>query len=219
MQASSHFKLRPLAALFAAMLSGSAWAAPAITLSSADGFYTSGTQTIDFGNRTISALSRTVTLTLTNSGDADLTLGAAALTLAGTNPSDFSIADSTCANAQVIAAASACNIVVTFTPSALAARSATIAIASDAASAPINLAGTGVAASTAPAPVQAGYNDGYNAVNIYFAGVLEGVGAIGMPDASAFAVSVNGGVPAAASGIDIVDGKLEIWLGYSVTVC
>lgn len=98
MQASSHFKLRPLAALFAAMLSGSAWAAPAITLSSADGFYTSG-QTIDFGNRTVSALSRTVTLTLTNSGDTELTLGAVALTLAGANPSDFSIADSTCANA------------------------------------------------------------------------------------------------------------------------
>ena len=120
-------------------LSGNAVAAPApaITLTPNTG--------LTFGNVTVGTASAMQTVTLKNTGTANLTL--TTISVAGTNGPDFSKAGS-CANGATVAANATCTVTVTFTPSAVGARTGSVAITSNAPAANIALSGTGISVAT-----------------------------------------------------------------------
>lgn len=94
---------------------------------------------LSFGNEPDDVASSSQTVTLTNSGSAALTVSAVSLT--GTNPTDFS-ENNTCSS---VAAASSCTIVISFTPAASGSSSASLSIADNASGSPqtVALSGTG----------------------------------------------------------------------------
>jgi IPT/TIG domain-containing protein len=107
---------------------------------------------VNFNNQVINTTSGAMTLTLTNGGTDVLHLaGANAVVIGGTNPGDFATAaGTTCTNSATVNPAANCVINLTFTPSALNARTATLTITDDASPTTqvVTLNGTG----TNPAP-------------------------------------------------------------------
>jgi len=94
-----------------------------------------------FGNQAVNSKSSSQTVTLTNSGNASLTITGISIT--GANGADFSQTN-TCGSA--VAAGGGCSIAVTFTPSASGTRTASLSIADNAtAGSPqaVSLTGTG----------------------------------------------------------------------------
>lgn len=115
---------------------------PAATLS---------TPSLGFGSQVVQTTSATMSANLTNTGTAALVLSA--VTLGGTNAAEFT-RSGTCASALSLAPAASCSINVTFKPTAIGARSATVTIGHNATptSSVLSLSGTGAAA---PAPAAA----------------------------------------------------------------
>ena len=109
--------------------------APAVSLSPTS---------LSFGNQTVNTTSGGQSVTLTNSGNA--TLSISSITLTGTDAAAYA-KTTTCASS--LAANANCTISVTFTPTAVASTSATLSIATNAAGSPATVAltgtGTGVA--------------------------------------------------------------------------
>jgi flagellar hook-length control protein FliK len=107
-----------------------------------------------FGTRAVGTTSPAQTVTLTNSGQATLTLGAIAL--GGAAAADFTRAGS-CASGLAIAAGGTCTLQVAFAPTASGARNATLTVNSDAANGAqsVALAGTGVQVAMAVNPMAA----------------------------------------------------------------
>lgn len=100
----------------------------------------------DFGAMLVPAGTVVRTFTIQNSGSATLNLGANAVSIAGANAADYSV---TTQPATQVAAAASSQFTITFDPSAVGARTATISIANDDADeAPFTFAisGTGQAA-------------------------------------------------------------------------
>jgi hypothetical protein len=116
-------------------------AAPAASLSLA---------ALDFGSVTVGSISTSQTVTLTNAGNAPLTLSANPV-LAGTNPTQFTLSSGTCTSGTTLAVNGTCKLSVQFSPSATGALVARIDIADNAIGSPqrVQLAGTGVAATPA----------------------------------------------------------------------
>lgn len=104
---------------------------------------------LSFASQVVGTPATAQTITVSNTGQAAMTLSA--LTLGGGNPADFSLGGS-CSVGASIAAGANCTLSVGFTPGAIGARAATLTIASNAANgnASATLSGTGTAA---PAPV------------------------------------------------------------------
>jgi hypothetical protein len=108
---------------------------------------------LNFGNVGVGVTSAAQTVTLTNSGTAALTIGGIAIS----GSSDFSIGANTCSG--TLAAGASCTTRVTFRPSVVGARTATLTYTDNAANSPtqtVALSGNGVDA-TAPsvtAPAQ-----------------------------------------------------------------
>ncbi|MFZ1134512.1 MAG: SBBP repeat-containing protein, partial [Candidatus Korobacteraceae bacterium] len=104
-----------------------------------------------FPSQTVGTTSAAQMITLSNPGNATLTI--TGISLAGTNPSDFAQSD-TCGG--TLAAAASCTIFVTFTPASAANFNAIISVADNATGSPQTaaLSGTGVA-TTAPQAVLA----------------------------------------------------------------
>ncbi len=102
--------------------------------------------TLAFGNQTLGTTSAAKSVSISNTGTANLVLGT--ITTTGTNAAEF--APSKCSGSTLTPGAS-CAVNVTFTPAALNARSATLSIASNASGSPhgVALSGNGV---SAPAP-------------------------------------------------------------------
>ena len=111
--------------------------APAVTLSP---------NSLAFGSVNVSSSSAASTITLTNSGNAALSI--TGISIGGANAGDFSQTN-TCGNS--VAAGANCAISLIFTPSAAGARSATLSIADNASNSPqtVALSGTGVATAEA----------------------------------------------------------------------
>ncbi len=111
--------------------------------------------TLAFGNQLINTASAAQTLTLSNNGSSDLTVSG--ITLSGSNPSDFG-QTSACAT---VAPGGSCTIAVTFTPTAIGARTASLAVSTND---PVNptlsvpFSGTGIApvASVSPTTLSFG---------------------------------------------------------------
>ncbi|WAC71636.1 choice-of-anchor D domain-containing protein [Roseateles sp. SL47] len=110
---------------------------------------------LDFGTQTVGATSTARTATLTNTGNAALNFSA--ITVGGTNATDFT-QGGTCAVGTPLAVGATCTVRATFTPAAAGARSASVAVTgsvssgsgsgSGTAQVSIGLSGTGQAAAT-----------------------------------------------------------------------
>ncbi len=120
---------------------GTAPTAPAVTITPAG--------PLTFPSTAQNVTSAPMTLSITNSGNAALSISLVAIT--GTNASDFILAPNTCASAP-IAANGNCAVSITFTPSAAGSRQAALQVTDNATNSPqtVALSGTG-AAPTAPA--------------------------------------------------------------------
>jgi hypothetical protein len=112
-----------------------------LTISPANPVAKLSASTLSFGSTTQSVSSSAQTVTLTNSGNATLTLSS--ITVTG----DFSVTN-TCGSS--LTSGSSCNIAVVFTPSAAGARTGTLNVADNAPNSPqtVALTGTGLAAMT-----------------------------------------------------------------------
>lgn len=102
---------------------------------------------VSFGGQLVTAASAAQTVTVKNTGTANLNLTAAP-SFTGANASDFAIAGtSTCTNGAAVAPNSSCVINLTFTPptAAAGARSATLTISDNASGSPQTVALTGTA--------------------------------------------------------------------------
>jgi len=113
---------------------GTAAAQPAVSLSAS---------MLDFGTASLGAKSAAQAITLTNSGEAPLTL--AGLVLGGAAGGDFALAG-TCANGATITPGGACTLQLTFAPTAVGTRSGTLTVTSNAANGNpvVALSGSGV---------------------------------------------------------------------------
>jgi YVTN family beta-propeller protein len=120
-------------------LGGTGVGIPAVTLSSAG---------LAFANQTLNTTSSSQAVSLTNTGSGALNISS--LVITGANSGDFAQTNS--CGSSVAANNGNCTISVTFTPTALGTRTATVTITDDAAGSPhmITLSGTGV---VPPAPI------------------------------------------------------------------
>ena len=106
--------------------------APGITLTPAN---------LSFPSRSVGTTSPAQTITVTNSGTANLTVSAT--TISGTNASNFAKVSDTCAGGTIVPAAS-CAVGITFSPSLGGSRTATLSFADNAAGSPHTAALSGV---------------------------------------------------------------------------
>lgn len=104
--------------------------------------------TLTFAAQSVNVASAAQTVTLTNTGT--VTLNITGLTLTGAQSGDFA-RSGTCTTSTMLAPAGTCTLVLTFTPTAVGARAATLNVISNASGSPsVALAGTGAAP---PAPI------------------------------------------------------------------
>lgn len=105
--------------------------------------------TLSFGNQSVNVASGAQTITLSNTGNAALSV--TAISISGTNATDFSQTNN-CGSS--VAAGSSCTISVIFTPAASGSRAASLAIADNATGSPqpIALTGTGTVSAASVSP-------------------------------------------------------------------
>ena len=141
--------------------------------------------TLAFGNQMLGTASAAKSVSISNTGTANLVLGTIVTT--GTNASEF--APSKCSGSTLTPGAS-CAVDVTFTPAALNARSATLSIPSNASGSPhgVALSGSGVAA---PAP----------AVTLSPASVAFGNQTVGASSAKPITLTNSGSAPLGITSI------------------
>jgi hypothetical protein len=103
---------------------------------------------LTFGTLTVGQISSALTLTISSIGGQALSLNTTTIT--GTNASDFSITGDSCHAPTVLQPGTTCSVLISFTPSAAGARSASLTISDNAAppTQSVSLSGTGLA----PAP-------------------------------------------------------------------
>ncbi|MGA3323441.1 MAG: choice-of-anchor D domain-containing protein [Terriglobia bacterium] len=103
---------------------------------------TFSSSSLTFPSQTLNTSSAAQSVTVTNTGSANLTLST--VTISGTNASDFVKSADTCSGATVTPT-NTCTVGVKFTPSALGSRSATLNFPDNAANSPqtVTLSGTG----------------------------------------------------------------------------
>jgi len=103
---------------------------------------------LGFGGQTVGTSSAAQSVTVRNSGTAPLSIGS--ILIGGTNAGDFAQTNNCPTVPSLLAANATCTISVTFAPSAIGARSATVTIGDDAPGSPhgVPLAGTGSGAGT-----------------------------------------------------------------------
>ena len=115
--------------------SGTTESAPVVSLSPTS---------LSFGNHQVNTTSAAQAVTLTNSGNAALTIKG--IGLSGPNSGDFHQQHTCPSSSSTLAAGASCFINVTFTPTAEGTRSASLSIADNASGSPqsVTLSGTGV---------------------------------------------------------------------------
>ena len=105
-----------------------------------------------FASRLVNTTSPAQTVTLSNTGNAPLSIASITLpNLAGTNPGDFIISNNACG--ATLAAGASCNIAVTFRPTAVGTRTATLRATDNSGSAPgstQDVTLTGIGSATPP---------------------------------------------------------------------
>jgi hypothetical protein len=111
---------------------------------------------LGFGNQNTATTSAAQTITVSNTGNANLVVSA--VTVTGTNANQF--AATPAAGCASIAPAGSCSISVTFAPTTAGAKTASVSITHNAAGSPgsVALTGTGVLSTTASAPASLAMN-------------------------------------------------------------
>jgi len=97
------------------------------------------TSSLDFGAQPVGTPSVPLVLTITNSGNGDLTLGGVAI--AGTSASVFSLAGNNCGSS--VSAGSSCAVKVSFTPGSTSSMTATLTISDNVSNKTVGLSGSG----------------------------------------------------------------------------
>jgi len=104
---------------------------------------------LTFGNQAIGTTSAAQTVTVTNSGNANLVFGPGAVTVSGTNAAEFSLTSDGCSGQTIgrSAPGNTCSVGVVFTPSLAGIGSASLNFADNAGNTPqvVSLTGTGIA--------------------------------------------------------------------------
>ncbi|HZC06970.1 MAG TPA: N,N-dimethylformamidase beta subunit family domain-containing protein, partial [Ktedonobacterales bacterium] len=146
---------------------------------------------LTFANQTIGTTSGGQTVQLTNSGTADLSI--TSISVAGTNAADFAQANTCPTGSATLAAGANCAITVNFSPTSSGTRTASIAIADNAAGSPqsVALSGSGVSA-TDPAVT-------LNPTSVNFGG--QNIGSTSAPQTVTLTNSGNG--PLSISNISL----------------
>lgn len=104
---------------------------------------------LSFGSELIGSVTQPQTVSLANSGNADLHI--TSISLGGSDPGDFGMTTTCPANGAALAAGSTCSISVTFAPTTSGGRTATVQISDDAPGSPQSLSLSGTGATPAPA--------------------------------------------------------------------
>jgi trimeric autotransporter adhesin len=101
--------------------------------------------TLGFGNQAEGSTSAAKTVTLKNVQTIPLTISG--ISIAGTDPADYALSGNCPTSPSTLGAGLSCSILVTFTPSALGSRTATLTVSDSAANSPqsSNLTGSGIA--------------------------------------------------------------------------
>jgi endonuclease/exonuclease/phosphatase family metal-dependent hydrolase len=110
--------------------------------------------TLNFGNIELNTASAAQTVTVTNTTTFTSTVNVTNIAISGTNAADFSQTSS----CLVLSEGSTCTVSITFTPSALGARTATLTVTSDSTSDPtlsVALTGTGLNTTATLTPITA----------------------------------------------------------------
>jgi hypothetical protein len=112
---------------------------------------------LDFGSRAVGTTSASQNSTLTNTGNAPLTISSVAVT--GANAGDFAQTNTCPSSPATLAAGASCSIAVTFTPSAAGSRSAAVSVTDDAGGSPqsVALTGSGQAPAVTLTPTTLGF--------------------------------------------------------------
>ena len=149
-----------------------------------------------FGSQDVGTTSATQSVTVTNTGNANLAISTVAI--AGTNIADFAKYSDTCTGAVVMPAAQ-CTVTLTFSPAAGGSRSASLNFADDAPSnsQSVSLGGTGVVPAFVLAPRRAAVAVG---------GTLQFSAANGGVATSAVSWSVNG-TPGGSAAVGTIDAN------------
>jgi hypothetical protein len=103
---------------------------------------------LNFGNQNIGTTSAAQTVTLTNASGATLHISAVGIT--GSNTGDFAKSADSCSN-QAIAVNATCTVAVTFSPTAVGSRGATLSFTDDGAGSPQSVALSGAGVAVGPA--------------------------------------------------------------------
>jgi hypothetical protein len=118
---------------------------------------------VAFGGQQVGTQSSVQTVTITNSGDTDMTVDGAGVTRGGADGGDLSVSNDTCPNFTLTAGGgTSCSADVTFTPSSVGGESMQLDIATGAPTSPYSVQVTGngtsapVATVSAPGSVDAG---------------------------------------------------------------
>lgn len=104
---------------------------------------------VDFGSVDVNTTSSEQTVIISSTGNADLVFGSGAATLTGADSSMFAIATDNCSG-QIIAVRSSCSVILTFTPTSVGSKSATLSVTSNDPSSPLTVA---LAGSSGPVTV------------------------------------------------------------------
>jgi sugar lactone lactonase YvrE len=144
---------------------------------------------LSFGSQSLSTTSTALTETITNTGTINLTISTA--TISGTNASDFVRTADTCTGATVTPN-SACTVSVTFTPSAMGSRSASLNFTDNASNSPqaVTLSGTGTAPLVSLSA--SGLNFGNQALSTTSAALAETVTNTGTANLKISTVAIGG---------------------------
>ncbi|WP_161784324.1 choice-of-anchor D domain-containing protein [Aquabacterium sp. NJ1] len=147
---------------------------------------------VTFASTALTTSSTAQTLTVSNAGAAPLTL--TGITLAGSNPGDFT-KGGTCSTATAVPAGGSCTVTVGFTPTATGTRSASLSLTSAVGNVSSTLSGTG-----APAPAPSA---SVSTKNLSFGSIVVGA------SAASQSVTVSNGGTANLSFSAIATGTSE----------
>jgi len=102
---------------------------------------------VTFGNQLVNMPSAPQSVTVTNTGSANLIFGSDAITISGANAADFSVNANTCTGATV-APEAACSVTITFSPSIVGSEIAALNFADNTSTTPqtVGLSGSGIMA-------------------------------------------------------------------------
>jgi hypothetical protein len=116
---------------------------------------------VDFGDQRVGSPAPDRIVTITNTGLVPLTIANGALTISGPDAARFAVVATTCAGVSLAPSGGSCKVTVRFTPGAPGTATASLDVASSAATSPdsVPLSGTGIQAVVSSSPTSNDFGD------------------------------------------------------------